>query len=202
MGEKTPANPRACPGKFSWQGCCGPARYHRLNCLSALKYVRKDCYLACRKYVGHGHCCGDPASRGCAGLVISTTAKAPLGIDAECNPTSDKGYFFFFMGPGLLHLWLGPPGLLRQFPRRRWRHTRCSGFYAGYLLLCNSFLCPWPPVDSAGRWGNFSFEGLIAFGVAYLFRLVYSRIVVNNYTRPSYNELLLNPVPALRIFNN
>ena len=43
----------------------GPARYHWLNCLLALGYMGKDGDLARRKFVGLGHCYGDPASRGC-----------------------------------------------------------------------------------------------------------------------------------------
>ena len=51
----------------------------------ALRHIRKDCGLACRKYVDRGHCCGNLVSRGCSVLamarraVVSTTAKAPLG---------------------------------------------------------------------------------------------------------------------------
>ena len=63
VGEKTPAGPQACPGKLGWQGCCGPARYHWLNCLLAPGHIGKDWDLARRKSVGISHCCGDPASQ-------------------------------------------------------------------------------------------------------------------------------------------
>ena len=45
----------------------------------ALEYIGKSCDLARRKFVGLGHCCGDPASHGCSGLAGETITKAPLG---------------------------------------------------------------------------------------------------------------------------
>ena len=60
---------------MSWQGRCGPARYHWLNCHLALEYMGKDCDLARKNFVGLCHCSGDPASRGCSGLASETIAK-------------------------------------------------------------------------------------------------------------------------------
>ena len=96
VGEKTPTGPWACPGLFRWQGRCGPARYHWLNCLLALEYIGKDCDLALRKFVGLGHCCGDPASRGCSGLASETITKAPQGHPLPQRP---QGPFFLLRGP-------------------------------------------------------------------------------------------------------
>ena len=41
---------------------------HWLYCLSAPKYLRKDYKLACGEFVGLGHCCGNPISRGSSRL--------------------------------------------------------------------------------------------------------------------------------------
>ena len=130
VGQTTPTAPWARPGKFSWQGRGGPAWYHCLNCLLALEYIRKDCGVACREYVGCCHCCGDPASRGCSGLAISMTAKAPLG----------QLLFFFFV---TLLPCNGLPIAL-PFPRANARNTcrnsgetarRCSGGRAVAIRL-------------------------------------------------------------------
>ena len=94
--KKTPTGPWARPGLFSWQGRCGPARYHWLNCLLALEYIGKDCDLARRKFVGLGHCCGDPASRGCSGLASEMITKAPQGHPLSQRP---QGPFFLLRRP-------------------------------------------------------------------------------------------------------
>ena len=92
VGEKTPTGPCARPGLFSWQGRCGPSRYHWLNCLLALEYIGKDC----RTFVGLGHCCGDPASRGCSGLPSEMITKAPQGHPLSQRPQEP---FFLLRGP-------------------------------------------------------------------------------------------------------
>ena len=68
---------------------------HWLICLLVLEYIGKYCDLARRKPVGLGHCCGDPASRGCSGLASETITKAPQG---HSHPNSHKGRFLFFVG--------------------------------------------------------------------------------------------------------
>ena len=67
-----------------------------LNCLLALEYIGKDCDLARRFFVDLGHCCGDPASRGCSGLASEMITKVPQGHPLSQRPQRS---FFLLRGP-------------------------------------------------------------------------------------------------------
>ena len=62
----------------------------------ALEYIGKDCDLTRRKFVVLGHCCGDPASRGCSGLASEMITKAQQGHPLSQRP---QGPFFLLHGP-------------------------------------------------------------------------------------------------------
>ena len=68
----------------------------KANCLLALEYIGKDGDLARRKFVGLGHCCGNPASRGCSGLASEMITKAPQGHPLSHRPQRP---FFLLRGP-------------------------------------------------------------------------------------------------------
>ena len=59
----------------------------------------------------------------------------------------------------------------------------------------------WSPVNSPGRWGDFPFECLIAFGAADRFRLVYPWIVDDNRVRPSNDEIVIAGSEAVIVHN-
>ena len=111
---------------------------------------------------------------------------------AECDSSSNKGSFFFFMGIGPLSL----PPFRRQLSTgsltaRCWLYSHRGSRRA--VISCGPGRLSGlrSPANRPCRRGDFPLECLIAFGAAERFRLVYPWIAADDRVRACYHDFFV-----------
>ena len=159
-------------------------------------YVGKDRDLACRKFGGLGHICGNPVSRGCSGLASEMITKAPLGQLLYQWP---QGPFLLLRGLSPAHRSAVSPEHLQEFRRNGAQVFQRNGQTCRHHSPRACGVRPQAAVPC--EWSRLvRRSSLVAFGGGIdRLRLVFKRVVTGSRLQSGILDLVVVPMDIPRV---